>query len=77
MKILEANTHKEFALDQISHTADINADTMQNRSLSHRSWRLRSARLAEGAEGARYRLIREIVTTHGWCRKHRRLPVLK
>jgi len=24
MKILEANTHKEFALDQISHTADIN-----------------------------------------------------
>jgi hypothetical protein len=24
MKILEANTHKEFASDQISHTADIN-----------------------------------------------------
>ncbi|MFZ2080100.1 MAG: hypothetical protein WAV38_26320, partial [Xanthobacteraceae bacterium] len=24
MKILEANTHKEFALDQISYTADIN-----------------------------------------------------
>jgi hypothetical protein len=36
MKILEANTHKEFALDQISHTADIN-EALASAKVSHGS----------------------------------------
>lgn len=61
MKILEANTHKEFASDQISHTADINVG-YDAKSIFEPTALAGGLGLAQGAEGARYRLIREIVT---------------